>query len=1505
MVLHNRIMLGVACVLLAQLLSGCFAQPTLFVSPTAIDFGGDKDTATFRIFNTGAGTLRWTLSESLDWLTASREGLEKQEQTLNGATSREVEVITLTVDRAALGPGVTDGAIALTSNGGDRTIAVSVSQGNDATLSVSMDSIDLGSSDTSAAVDIANGGQAPLAWELSIPEDAGWLTASDDAGTLPTADAAQAVQFNVDRTGLTAGSYSTTVSITSNGGEAAIDVHMEILALDVTPETISFDGLRSAVNRPVTLLNNGGAPVAWSAETDAPWLTVTPASGTVAHEDVLTVRIDPAGLAPDTYSGTISVIFTPDSGDPPLVHEVPVSFAVSGFDISAEVVNFGELLDPESETLTLTNNGPSNISWSLSRAGAASPWLDITPTSGELEAGGTVNVQLDADPTAAEAATYATDLIIAHEGLEDLVTVTMSSVKPPNLVVVPRAFDFETSIVTRQMVLWNGGTGVANWRIDTSDFPDWLTLSPVDGDGIAEGSVSGDENDMVTLQVRRELAPTDQLELDHSFTVTSDVSPAATEVAVTARIPQIARLLFEAEDVDSAGTPVVSISVNEQEETVRIANTGNGPLFWEVTGFEDLSWITSVSPSQGTLDPGEETLATIVIDRSPLSFAGAQAPLILTSNDPDNPAVEFLLEVQVPKAVSIDLQPPSLSFGGGTTSDVLEVANSGDPDTILRFSLETTKDWLNVFPLDGQSVGTTSEILDWRTISVSVDRALLEGESASAKIIVSAEGAEDAEVDVSVEVPALTIESAMPRLRQPSLVRTVLLLRNIRYQSIAIPTPLLDTVAPQLRLFESDQEVEVTESSQFLAGPERIRGNAVILLDYSGSMQHAASQAIDRDGDPDNDVADAADPIQALYDRCIPQIIADLPDQYRIMLAVTSGPLSDTPAGGTLQPVFPADGEPLFTNNKSVLLERFNSIEVADNGATALLPAVSNAAVALLDEDRTQGLIPFDDPDVRLLIHFTDGRLTTDNQLNISEVSELLEGVGVRYMPVGWGIKVYKDPLLRLADASGGHMYSTRNEFIQDGENDSRTAVPVVEEMLDWCVTDESDPCDQSIARDLKSQLIFTYVTLNDDGNVTLEGRLSFNDPNDQNSPCIEEQGEISGSFEHGPLDYARITSNPRRGQISLASSGLQADNTADVTMRLEYAPRNIRRLQFNVLTDSPEDFTLDVAPVPNSRGGIIPDWNVTPTIAQPPGNDRITLTLESPDGEPLRFAQFGDLVRLRFSGVTQPFEVQFFVLEPLLNPNDMESKFFTMPDTVFVRSDEAFAPAFPQPLLQPTPAFSDPDGVGSEYDDRTIDLNTTIDEAVIELFNDGGSHEPSDVVLNWTVSDEEEGALFDVEPTTGTAISNQVPSVVTFTPDRSVAPGTYRSVFLFVYDFGALGFEFDGNPITFLYEVTEPVAAVSTTTLDFGSDELELPLTVRNDGQSYLDWSVDSALVPFYLSLSRTSAFIGPEDSSTTLVSVDRDRLSAGSYSGTFDIEFDAEVSVPPITVTYAVQVP
>jgi glucose/arabinose dehydrogenase len=194
--------------------------------------------------------------------------------------------------------------------------------------SLSFAGVEGGAQPGSKTLSVANDGGGTLAFDVS--DDAQWLTVTPGSGTAP-----QTLTVQASTAGLSQGTYSATVTVTAagaGGSPQSIPVTLTVAApappaLAVSPATLGFAatvGGSAPPAKTIDVSNAGSGTLSFSVSDDAPWLSVTPASGSAPQS--LTVTADPAGLPAGTHSGTITVTAPGASGSP---KTVPVTFTVS------------------------------------------------------------------------------------------------------------------------------------------------------------------------------------------------------------------------------------------------------------------------------------------------------------------------------------------------------------------------------------------------------------------------------------------------------------------------------------------------------------------------------------------------------------------------------------------------------------------------------------------------------------------------------------------------------------------------------------------------------------------------------------------------------------------------------------------------------------------------------------------------------------------------------------------------------------------------------------------------------------------------------------------------------------------------------------------------------------------------------------------------------------------------------------------------------------------------
>lgn len=333
--------------------------PELSVTPEFLDFGTDLTMASIQIANDGGGTLTWTISKGAAWLsTAPSSG--------NGN-----RVVTVSVNREGLPPGVYANSLLVSSNDGTGSVAVTmaVPEPTEPVLAVSPLTLDFGATETSDVLAITNVGVGTLTWNIS--STAAWLDVAPASGT-GDAD----VTLTVDRTGLGDGTYSDSLHVTSNGGNAAVVVTMavtppEVPVLSVTPTVLDFGPATTFATLQIT--NAGTGTLTWAVTKSESWMMLSPEAGT--GNGAVGVTVNRNGLSEGSYGDSIAV--SSNGGNA----IVPVSMQVGGPMLFVAPDPLQLTNEDPTNTLRIQNTGSGVIHWSLT---TDTPWLLFdSPTTGQ------------------------------------------------------------------------------------------------------------------------------------------------------------------------------------------------------------------------------------------------------------------------------------------------------------------------------------------------------------------------------------------------------------------------------------------------------------------------------------------------------------------------------------------------------------------------------------------------------------------------------------------------------------------------------------------------------------------------------------------------------------------------------------------------------------------------------------------------------------------------------------------------------------------------------------------------------------------------------------------------------------------------------------------------------------------------------------------------------------------------------------------------------------------
>jgi subtilisin-like proprotein convertase family protein len=202
----------------------------------------------------------------------------------------------------------------------------------------------------------------------------------------------------------------------------------------------------------------------------------------------------------------------------------------------------------------------------------------------------------------------------------------------------------------------------------------------------------------------------------------------------------------------SSLTPSCTQGQNAPSQTFEVWNSGVDTLSYSIA--DDVSWISSISPSSGT-STGEHDTITINYDTTGLS-AGVHAATITisdtnASNDPQTIGVTLTVD---PPPPAISLSPSSLTqscpLGENAASQTFEVWNSGG--STLSYSITEDTSWISsTSPSSGTSTG------EHDTITVNYETTGLAEGVYEAIIVIASPDAANSPQHISVAIDVIQV----------------------------------------------------------------------------------------------------------------------------------------------------------------------------------------------------------------------------------------------------------------------------------------------------------------------------------------------------------------------------------------------------------------------------------------------------------------------------------------------------------------------------------------------------------------------------------------------------------------------------------------------------------------------------------------------------------------------------------------------------------------------------
>jgi len=624
-------------------------NPAIGTSPISLSFtaqqgGSNPPAQTLSISNTGGGTLSWSASDSMTWLS------------LSPASGTGAGTVTVSVTTGTLTAGSYNGTVILSASGAS-SVTVPVAF----TVTTAPVPPAIGASPTNISftaqagvnpagqtLSISNTGGGTLSWSAS--DNAAWLTLSPASGT-----GNGPVTLTVNTAALTAGSYSGLITLTATGATTVtVPVALTVTAAPVppaigaSPTSLSFTAQQGGSNpaaQTLSISNTGGGTLSWSASDSITWLLLSPASGT--GNGAVTLSVTTGTLTVGSYSGVVTLAAT---GTSPIT--VPVTFTVTAAPVPPAIGASPTSLsftaqqggsNPAAKTLSISNTGGGTLSWSASDNVA---WLAVSPASGT----GNGPVTLAVTTATLTAGSYSGLITLTGTGATTVTVpvtfaVTAAPV-PPAIGASPTSLSFTAqqgggNPIAQTLSISNTGGGTLNWSASPNNT--WLAISPASGTGNGAGTISvttgiltaGSYSGNITLSATGASSVT----VPVTFTVTAAPTITLSPTSLTYTATQ-------------GGTSPAS-------QTVALTTAG-GTVNW--TASDSASWL-SVSPASGS---GTSSTLTAAVNTTGLSAGTYNGTITVSATGASSKTVAVTLTVSTSATSSA-----TLNWIGSSSSNVV------------------------------------------------------------------------------------------------------------------------------------------------------------------------------------------------------------------------------------------------------------------------------------------------------------------------------------------------------------------------------------------------------------------------------------------------------------------------------------------------------------------------------------------------------------------------------------------------------------------------------------------------------------------------------------------------------------------------------------------------------------------------------------------------------------------------------------------------------------------
>ncbi|MHB1020784.1 MAG: BACON domain-containing protein [Acidobacteriaceae bacterium] len=554
---------------------------------------------------------------------------------------------------------------------------------------------------SSQLVTVSNTGSGTLSY--TTQSNASWLTVNPGNGTAP-----QGLTITADPTGLAAGTYTGVVSVQAAGAinspqQIGVTFNIAPPTLVASPSSLAFSGyvgLSNPASQEISISNQGGGTINWTASSNASWLQVSSTSGTAPS--VLNVSINASGLMPGTYSGAITVSSSGANGSP---QSIPVTLSMTGI-----------LMQSSFASGTLAG-------WAYSPLGLASNW-SISNSTLSYNGGG--QTQVYAGNSNWQDYTVQTSFLLSS--LSDYPGGIRARINPSTgASYAAWIYPAEGVIKLWRTSTWNINTSPTQLAVSahlTMDSINWHTVAlSVSGSQL---TVLYDGNAVITATDATLSSGMIGLDVSNKPISFQNVMVTSNQATTTALTMNPSSLNFN-----------VAAGATSSAQTLQVGTNDSAIVAWSASASS--SWLNLATTNGPT--PGSTAITVNATSLAPGSYTATVSMISLGTT---NTTTSIPVAVTVAPVANLQLSvtPGTLAFsavsGTTPTSQMVSVQSSGSS---LSYSTSSDSPWLSASPASGT---TTS------SIQINADATKLAAGSYSGNITVTAPAAQNSPIVIPV-----------------------------------------------------------------------------------------------------------------------------------------------------------------------------------------------------------------------------------------------------------------------------------------------------------------------------------------------------------------------------------------------------------------------------------------------------------------------------------------------------------------------------------------------------------------------------------------------------------------------------------------------------------------------------------------------------------------------------------------------------------------------------------